>query len=229
MRIITNQKLIVRNRRIGQYLTVGSLLVLGGGLYLSFNNELINWAMVALLGGFVMSQAGIYFGSRWGRSPRPDERVSEALKGLGDQYTLYHYNSPVPHLLIGPAGIWVLMHFSQGGEISYDEKKGRWKQKGGNLYLKIFAQEGLGRPELDVAAAITDLEKFLQKKTGSHEVGLIDCALVFSSEKATIQSQETPYPALPIRKLKDLIRRKAKQSPTPPDLLARVQEILPQD
>ena len=105
MRIISNEKLIKRNNRIGTYLTFGSLAVLIGGLALSFlaPPQYISYSFLALILGFILSQVGIYMGNRYGRKPRPDESISAALKGLDDKYSLYHYMTPVSHLLVGPA------------------------------------------------------------------------------------------------------------------------------
>ena len=38
MKIIKNEKLIKRNSIIGQWTSIAALLVLGGGMYLSFSN-----------------------------------------------------------------------------------------------------------------------------------------------------------------------------------------------
>ena len=81
--------------------------MLAGGLYLSFqttNQLMVTLSFVALLLGFLLSQVGIFFGNRWGRRPGPDELLSAALKGLEDKYTLYHYSTPVYHLLVGSFG-----------------------------------------------------------------------------------------------------------------------------
>jgi hypothetical protein len=39
MRIVTNEKLIRRNKKIGQYLSISSLGILGIGLYLCFRPD----------------------------------------------------------------------------------------------------------------------------------------------------------------------------------------------
>jgi formate hydrogenlyase subunit 3/multisubunit Na+/H+ antiporter MnhD subunit len=86
MKVITNERLIKRNARIGQIATFGGLLVLIGGLVITYRNPAyasLSW--VALIGGFALSQIGMYFGNRWGRHPRPDELVDQGLKGLNDQ------------------------------------------------------------------------------------------------------------------------------------------------
>ena len=92
MKVIINEKLIKRNGRLGQIATFSGLFVLAGGMFVSFRYPTYSiFAWVALLVGFALSQIGLYFGNRWGRHPRPDERIDLGLKGLDDQYTMYHY------------------------------------------------------------------------------------------------------------------------------------------
>ncbi len=212
MKIITDEKKVSRNKKIGTITTIGSLVILGVGLYMSFKPELMNYSFGALLLGFLLSQVGIYFGSRWGRSPRPDEVISQSLKGLGDQFTLYHYSSPVPHLLVGPAGTWILAPFYQGGTITYDEKRKRYKQKGGNFYLKLFGQESLGRPELELSNYRRDLERYFEKHLPEGvDKPTIDAAMIFTNPKAEINVVNSPDPAMAPQKLKDFLRKKSKE------------------
>ncbi len=225
MKIYTNEKLINRNRRIGQVTTVASLAVLALGLYLSFqgSTQLITFSFLALIVGFILSQVGIYMGNRFGRRPRLDEKVDAALKGLDDKYSLIHYATPVSHLLLGPAGIWVILPYPTGGTITY--QKNRWRQKGGNFYLKVFAQEGLGRPDLEVASNTSDLERFLEKNSPNVEHPPVQTVLAFTNEKANIDVKEAPTPTLSIIKLKDFIRKTAKDTPVSMDQINAVTEL----
>jgi hypothetical protein len=227
MKIVTNQKVIKRNSRIGQVATLVSLGILGGGLFMSFNPELIQYSFFALLAGFIISQVGIHYGTKFGRSPRPDERLTQALKGLGDQYVLYHFAGPVPHLLVGPAGIIPLLPYNQRGTFTYDENKKRWRQKGGNLYLKILAQEGLGRPDLDIEANLQDVNNHLTKNLNETEQPPVKPVLVFTHAQADVQVQNAPHPGVSSEKLKDLIRRMAKEEPVPNEQVRLVQKTLP--
>lgn len=230
MRIVSNTKLIKRNKKIGQFLTIGALLVLAIGLYFSFTQpEQITITFGALLFGFLMTQIGIYFGNRWGRSPRPDELLTSGLKGLEDKYTLYHYVTDIPHALIGPAGIIALIPVSVSGTIIYDESKNRFRQKGGNLYLKIFGQEGLGRPEVDAQYTTADLAKFLKKKFPELEIPDIQPILVFTNPKAKLETGDSPIPALSLEKLKDFIRKKGKEKPVALSLIQQIQKGLPEE
>ena len=148
MIIVANERLIKRNKMIGNVCGISAIVILGLGMYVSFKfQEMMFLSLAALVLGFTLSQIGIFYTNRFARSPRPDEELDAALKGLDDQYALYHYQSPVTHLLVGPAGLWVLYNFHQKGKIVYDEKKGRWKKVGGNFYLRFFAQDTIGRPD----------------------------------------------------------------------------------
>jgi hypothetical protein len=224
MNIETNEALIRRNSRIAQFSMLGGLLVLVVGMVVSFQDQtLIGVSFGSLLLGFVFSQVGIYYMNRWGRRPRPDELINKELKGLDGRYSIYHYKTPTSHLLVGPAGVWVLMPRYQRGVITYSN--GRWKQKGGNLYLKIFAQEGLGRPDLEVSAEIESVRNYLQKLLPEGELPPIKAALLFTNEKVEIQidpQEEPPAATLRLNDLKDMLRKAAKNKPIS---MTRVQEI----
>jgi hypothetical protein len=226
MEIITNDQLVRRNARIGQITSIGGLLVLAGGMVISFTRpELFFLSMAALLGGFTLSQVGIYFGNRWGRRPRPDELLNQALKGLDGRYSLYHYITPAAHLLVGPVGVWALMPRNQRGTITYDN--GRWKQKGGNLYLKIFAQEGLGRPDLEIASEINAVQRYLNDILGEEEkVPEVQAALIFTNDNVEVLADDAPVPTLQIRRLKDFVRKTAKSKPISMEKAKEIQESL---
>ncbi len=224
MNIVSNNSLIQRNSRIGQITSLLGLLVLGGGLYISFSRPdqfALSWG--ALLLGFVLSQIGIYFGNRWGRRPRPDELLNSALKGLDGSYSLYHYSTPASHLLVGPAGVWVLMPRHQIGTITYE--KGRWRQRGGGVFMafrKFFAQEGLGRPDLEIQGEVSGIQKLLE---GMYEEDPppVQVALVFTNEATELDAKEAPIPTLAGKKLKEFIRRTAKEKKLS---LTKVEEIV---
>jgi hypothetical protein len=193
MKIIRNDAIIKRNARIAQVTMLGGLLVLAAGMFISFRYpDYFIYSLFALVLGFMLSQVGIYFSNRWSRRPRPDEVLDLSLKGLDDKYSLYHFETPVSHLLLGPCGVWILSPHNQRGTISYS--KGRWRQKGGNLYLKIFAQEGLGRPDME-------------------NIPDIQTALVFTNPQVEIniaESESPPAETVYAAKLKDLVRKYSK-------------------
>ncbi|MBI5932857.1 MAG: hypothetical protein HY867_04055 [Chloroflexi bacterium] len=232
MKIIKNEKLIKRNATIGQFTSIGALVILFGGMYISFTQpELANWSLFALILGFVLTQIGMYFGNRWGRRPRPDEKLDAALKGLPGDGILYHYSTSVPHLFVGAAGIWILLPFHQRGKVIF--QKNRWKSSGGGFlqgYLRIFGQESIGRPDMEASHQASQLTKEIKKSLSEgEEVPPIYAALVFLDDNIEIESEGSPYPAVQVKKLKDLLRKAAKERPLVHTDLERVKAALPQE
>jgi hypothetical protein len=215
MKVIINENVVLRNARIGRYAGIAGLCILAAGMYVSFTQPqqvLLSWG--CLIVGFAAAQLGIYYSNRWGRSPRPYEFITKELKGLDSNYALYLYKTPASHLLVGPAGVWAIFPFYQRGRIVYEN--GRWKQKGGGFvlaYLKIFAQEGLGRPEVQVETEMDALREYLGKKLPAEDIPPLNAALVFTSDQAVIEAENAPYPTIPIGKLKELIKKAAKSEP----------------
>jgi hypothetical protein len=228
MKNYINERLVRRNARLGQVASLVGLLVLVGGMYVSFQYQNLVWAAwIALLLGFALSQLGLYYGNRWGRRPRPDEHLSLALKSLDDRHSLYHYLTPVHHLLVGTSGIWVFLPFHQIGKITYE--KGRWKQKGGNFmqrYLRLFAQEGIGRPDVDSSAEVQAIMRYLKKQLPHLQFPEPKPVLIFTSEKAELEVDEAPIPTVPLKKLKELIRKSSKDQAIGTDTLKTLQEFL---
>lgn len=226
MNITRNDRLIRRNNRIGLIATLAGLAVLVAGMVISFRyTQYATWSFIALFVGFVLSQVGIYFSNRWGKSPRPDELLTTSLKGLDGKYSIFHYATPVSHLLIGPAGLWILQPHMQKGEIYFS--KGRWRQKGGNWYLKLFAQEGLGRPDLEVSAEVQALERFLGTKMQQENIPPIQTALVFYHPGVTLNlsSEEPPIPTILGKELKDFLRKAAKTKSLSSERVAEIQAL----
>jgi len=217
MKIIRNDKLIRRNARIGGIATLGGLALLVGGMIFTFtirDPTKIGFSWLLLIAGFILSQLGVYFGARFGRSPRPDEVIDKALKGLDERYSIFHYTTVVSHLLVGPAGAWIFLPRHQGGKVTY--AKGRWRQsKSGCLqaYMRIFAQEGIGRPDLDLPLEVNSLQKYFQKKHAEIEIPPIQAAVVFTNESVELDVADAPIPSLPAKELKEFIRKKAKDTP----------------
>ena len=227
MKVITNDRLIKRNSRIGQIATFAGLVVLVGGLIITFRNPAyasLSW--VALIAGFGLSQVGLYFGNRWGRHPRPDELVDQGLKGLNDQYSIYHYVAPASHLLVGPSGLWVIMPYYQAGKIVYE--KNRYKQKGGGFmqkYLRIFGQDGLGRPDLEASSEVEAIDKFIKKNIPDVEFQESSVALVFTNDKADLEVENAPVLTIPLKSLKSAVRKSAKEKPLSPDMIKQINEL----
>ncbi len=230
MKLSVNHKLIARNKRIAQYILYVSLALLVVGFIWSIRNTdpekaLIGWAI--LIPSYFLVQISIYMANRWGKSPRPDEIVIQTLKGLNDEYTLYNYTTPVPHLLVGPHGIWVLNFYHHKGEISFDSKKLKYRQKGGaGLIGKYLGQDGLPNIIREAGNLQKDIDTYLSSKSFPVEVSpkIIN---VFYSDFAEINGNNFPTPCLKGDKLKAYVRKESKNKVLSIDDLERIRQSLP--
>ncbi len=229
MRIVRNDALIQRHRRIGLITLALSLLFLTiATISLFFSRPAITPLTIgSLLLSLVLTQLSAYYGSRWGRVPRPDQLLDGVLKGLPGKYVLYHYTTPVRHLLIGPAGVWVILPYLQKGIITY--RKRRWRIQGGGFwqaYLRFFGHEALGRPDAEAEAECKALKKFLTTHFGE-QAPEPKALLLFLDPQVELRFDEAPStPALPAKKVKDFLRKAAKDSPLEEAWARKLQEIL---
>lgn len=229
MKIIKNEKLIQRNGKIGNWVSLGALAVLGIGMYISFTQpELFTYSLVCLVVGFMLTQVGMYMGNRWGRSPRRDEKLDAGMKGLHSEFHLYHYMTSVSHLLVGPAGVWVILPFQQGGTVSFE--KNRWKIKGGGFmqsYMRIFGQEGIGRPDLEADSEVAAAKKYLAQKMADETIPEVKPLMVFTHDQVEVEAGESPIPAMKLKQLKGFMREEAKNRKLTNDQIQKIAAALP--
>jgi hypothetical protein len=244
MKIITNEKKIGINRKIGSYTMLAGMITLVGGLIISINQivsssqnpqslpanseAMFNYSTIAMFVGLLLTEISMYYNNRWGRKPSQDEKISLSLKGLDDRYSVYHYRGPVPTLILGPSGIWILETMYQHGTITFE--KGQYRQAGVSWFTRVFYQEGIGRPDMQLKGRIADLERFIKKNLPDSQLPPIHGAIVFTAANATVQvGEDAPFPTLHAEKLKDFIRRKAKeQAVSMPEIQALI-AALPQE
>ena len=228
MKIIKNETLIKRNAKIGGWTSIAALVVLGLGMYISFTHpELFTYSLLALLLGFTLTQIGMYMGNKFGRSPRPDETLDAGLKGLQNEFLMYHYTTPVSHLLVGPAGVWVIKPYHQRGQVTFT--KNRWRMSGGGFlqnYMRIFGQEGLGRPDMEIESDIKSLKKHLSKTMDETDIPEINALMVFTKDEVEIDAEDSPVPALKLKQVKEFVRQKAKEKKFPAEAINKLKTAL---
>lgn len=242
MKIVIDQKKVTRYRKIGQYTSLAALAILLGGFILAvtqivktfqstdpvlvIDDRMLTYSYIAMFVGLILTQISLYFGNRWGRKETIDQVISNSLKGLDDRFILYHYTAPVPHLLVGPAGIWVIAPMYQAGKITYDGK--RYRQSGVKFFSRLFGQEGIGRPDLEAESYRNDLMRFIKKNVKEQDIIQPEVVIVFTNPRASLEVHDSPYPTLPASKLKDFIRRRTKELMVPQAKVQPLIESLPQ-
>lgn len=237
MKIVTNSKLIKRNAKIAKYATLAGFLLVGGAVVFSWviwKDQItvgqMTFLMVVAIVGFIATQIGMFYTNRWGRSPRPDEVITKNLKGLGREYTIYHYVTPASHLLVSPAGLWIILPYYMAGTITYEKK--RWRVKGGGFaqsYLRAFGQESIGRPDLDTTNEIQSVTRHLTRLLPEGtQLPEVRAALLFINPKAELKIDEAPLPAMTPKDLKEFLKARAKEVPVSESTLEMIRKALPQ-
>jgi hypothetical protein len=207
MKKVINEKLIKRNKLIGNILSFGGIAILATGLILNINptpsRTMLSFG--ALIFGFLLAQISTTYVTRFGRSPRFDEIIADQLSKLNYDYTFYAYSSPLPMVLVGPAGLWIPIPVVAAGEISYDKK---WRQRGGSFLMKMFGQESLGRPAMEITTYEKQLYSSLEKIIDDSEMPMVNSILVSLHPKAVIGDVENaPTPIVEASALRRHIRK----------------------
>ena len=209
VKVIRNEPYIQKRSKIGRYVSLAGLGVLLAGMLISFfRPQLIQLSFICLLIGFVFSQIGIYYGNRFVRPDRPDEVLTRSLKGLDDRWTLFHYQLPTPHVLLGPDACYVLSVQQQSGQVSAQGNK--WKQSlGWRRILAWMAQESIGNPTQTAQIEVESLERHLHKKLPDVEVPLTP-VVVFSNPTVELNVSDTPVAVVHAKQLKEWLRGAGK-------------------
>jgi len=217
MKILRDEEQMAKLKKRSQRATlIGFLFLLGGFVLLFLLPEdpyVYVYQIVALIAGFSLSQYGAYLTHRYGRSPRPDEVLDDAVKSVAREGRMYHYLLPTPHVLLTKTGPIVFVLKYQVGNISAVED--RWTQKGIG-FRRYFGQEGLGNPSKDAASSITAMANYIREHAPEIEEVPIAAMIVFTSKNITnLAVSEADFPAMHATKVKGFLRQKGIGKPLP--------------
>ncbi len=209
MKIVTNESFVRKKARLGRWTSLLGMGVLFAGLIVSFiYPEWVNVSFGCLLVGFTLANIGSYNLNRWVREPRSDQVLAKVLKGLSNKHHLYNYLSPTPHVLLSPAGLFVLVAKNQDGEIRYENGKWRRDFKWGR-FLRFFSEEPLGNPTKELEEEVKGFHRFLERSLPEAEVP-IEGVIVFTHPSAELKIAEPDFPAVVAKKLKAHLRELSK-------------------
>ena len=160
MRVTTNEQLLKRRAKLVRWTSLIGLVVLGGGLVASFNEEYYYAALPALVLGFVLANISAYNANRYVKEPRSDQALEKALRGFDNTHQLFNFTAPVPHVLLTPSKIYVLTVKAQDGQIWKEGQ--RWRRNFSlRRVLLFFNDESLGNPTRDARGNANQLNKDL--------------------------------------------------------------------
>jgi hypothetical protein len=167
MRVVINQALIDRYRRLSHILFFVSLAGMGIGFFYTWtsnpNSQTSQFSCLILPILLLMTLTSVRMANTWIREPHPVPALSEALKGLGKKYSIFHHILPAPHVLIGPEGVFTITTVWQ--ERAYRVKGKKWYGEEGlirklNGYMR---QDLLGNPFQNALLEAEQMQKLVNK------------------------------------------------------------------
>jgi hypothetical protein len=215
MHVVVNQKLISTRVRIASAAHLTALAVFAVGLYISWSNpepdaEQMIAAYAAIIIGLVLYNVGQVFLRRYGPRIRADEILVKTLKGLDRRYTLLGFPSTkLPdYILIGPAGLQVIVIRTQDGAISC--RANRWQRDAGaglKRFAALFGGASFGDPSQDVKNGIARIRDRLTKAgIAENEQPPIDGIIVFTHPAAKLRIDGCAYPVTGLKGLRSNVR-----------------------
>ncbi len=210
MDLYLDERLVRRNSFWGKVLVWGGLGLAIGSVVISFQSpQVLNPYVFAGFLGVFAAQAGTMLTNRWGRNPRMDEVMSEALKGLDDRFALFHYLLRVDHALLTPNGAFVLLPRSEDGVIDYQE--GKWlQQREKRGILRRGGTRDIPGLDRQARSRASKLLRRLGKQLPEEALPDVQSVLVFVHPEAKVRGQDAPHPVVHVKKLKSWLRRLPK-------------------
>ncbi len=229
MHIIRDERRINLLSSIGQYATLGGLVILLIGLVISFVRP--TWMLPVVVStalGFILSVVGGFFADRYAGSLAHHETLAEVLKGLDYRHTLLQYMLPADHVLLEPGGCTVFVVKSQGGEVTYEDgKSGKWKHRQrGKFFRRLVGQAGVGRPDQEALEEVERLRGYLDERLEDASEVPVRGVIVFVNEDVQLDADRSPVPAFYRKKVKDWLRGPGALRALPDALQERLADAL---
>jgi hypothetical protein len=232
MKVIINQHLVKRNQWWTKTTFYLSMIILIFGIIFSFTAKLISYSnliftLIILAVGYIMMRVNGILSARWGTSPRPDEILSSALKGLPNEFTLFLFIKDLPYLLLGPNGVWIFEIYNTTSKVIYDRPRNKWRiQKQGSFIKRLFNSELFSDPNKDIRF-FRSVWDSVHSKLVEHDESLSpQFILVFTNPEVQLEASESPFPALKLDKLKEYIRKKPILNPNQQKTIEKILEEL---
>ncbi len=207
MRVQTNEQAIKTRTTGVQRASIIGIVVLVAAVIVSFRPSIPYYIPVAyslsLIGLFVVSWSSVMT-SKWIGDLRGDQLLAKALKGLGGDYYLYNYHSPVDHLLVSSAGCTVLTLKRVDGQVTCRGEKWRRPLNFGRV-VRALSEEQLGNPTRQAQTHLKAVESWLQKELPDFQVPT-NAVIVFVHPKVELQVSDPVIPVTTIGDLKVQLR-----------------------
>lgn len=213
MKVVTNTALVEQRANWARRIAPLTVLFLVGGLitnFLSFSQpEYFRWTLLLLGLGFFSAIVSSNLVNNWVREPRADQVLAQLLKKFGNDYLLFNYTCPIPHVLIAPDGLYVIVVKHHDGQITV---KGRRVSRKFTMrrFFRFFADESLGAPIAEAENRAGRLQKLLNKSLEDEEIPEIKPVVLFSNKDVDLSVNNPDIPVMATKQFKSFFREQGK-------------------
>ena len=96
-------------------------------------------------------------------------------------------------------------------------------------YMRIFGQEGIGRPDIDAENEMQALRRFFTKNIEGSNIPEIKSILVFTNDGVELEAGDSPIPAMKLKGLKEFLRQGSKNRLLSSGEIAEITELFPKE
>jgi hypothetical protein len=95
-------------------------------------------------------------------------------------------------------------------------------------YMRIFGQENLGRPDIELGAEVEAVKKHFEKNLEGTGIPEVNAMMVFTSDEVEIDAGESNIPAKKVKEIKEFFKKRAKEKVLSSTQLAAIKAVLPE-
>jgi hypothetical protein len=229
MKVTTNTQLIEQRARWGKRIAPVTMLLLVAGLVTNFLSisrpEYFQITLILLTLGFISAIISSYLVNNWIREPRADQVLTQLLQKFSNDYLLFHYTSPIPHVLIAPDALYAIVVKNHDGQITVNgdraTRKFNWRR-----IFKLFGDESLGAPILEAEGRTKKLYKTLSKSLKPEEIPEIKSVVIFSNKAVNLIVNNPTIPVMKTNEVKSFLREQGKTRSISAEQRKKLAEIL---
>jgi hypothetical protein len=208
MRVVVDEDQVKRRAATAQRGIILGVALLGAAAVLSFNPRYVLLAYGLIVPGVIVASWASRSGEKWLTEPRADQLLDKTLKGLTQGYNLYSYRLPAQHVLLSPAGLFVLKIKRQDGKISCRGEKWHRPITLRRLW-RFLTEEPLGNPTKEVRGEVRDMQRFVDEHLPDADVP-IEPLIVFTNATVDLDVVDPAIPTMPVSDLKAYLRGASK-------------------
>ncbi len=229
MRVYTNNQLITSRAKWAKRIAPMTMFFLIGGLITNFMSmsqpQYFQPTLILLALGFIFATTSSHLVNRWVREPRADQVLSTTLKKFGNDFALFNYTAPPPHVLLTPGRLYAVVVKNQDGQITVNgrrfSRKFTW-----NRFFRFFADEGLGAPAAEAENRVDKLDKFLRKNLGEGDLPEIKPLILFTHKDVDLTVENSDIAVMRTNELKTYLRDQEKSRTIPPPQRHKLSQLL---